>query len=350
VHPIFGASWTAAPNAFPAQYYPNSPDLSSAQSLDLKGGQEAEVDLTVHAVPAATISGVIAGALQNGVFITYSGGDEQETSATAIRFDTQTGKFAIRMVPFGSWTFHFRVNDAQGNSYYAEQDINVNRPVIAGLQILLQSIPPIAVIVNHSAAITSASAIDSSTPVNEGPGVQVQLLPSNANGESYSTSPQPGEPQGAIFLRGVRPGKYKVVAQAFGPECIESVSTGGVDLIRNDLLISPTSQPQPISVSLRNDCATLTGVVHSESKTVGALALLVPNSSNAEPQVAPVESDQRFTFSNLTPGDYHVWAFSSIVGLEYANPDKLREYRSERIDLAPGQKSSINVDLVLRGN
>ncbi len=350
VHPLFAASLRGSANVYPPEYYPNSPDISSAQLLELKGGQEAEADFTVHLAPAATISGVVSGMLQNGVSVTYGNDDGQDTGVGYMQLDPATGKFVLRTMPFGSWTLHFTSNDAQGNMYYAEQDIKVNQPEIAGLQIALQPLPAIPVVVSRASAIASASPDSSSPPADQGPMVQVQLFPSNPNGERYSASPQPGDPQRSLFFQGVRPGKYKVVAQAFGPDCIESVSQAGVDLSRNDLLISSGSQPQPITVSLRNDCAALTGAIHSESPISGALVLLLSDSPNAEPQLAPVQSNQNFTFPNLTPGTYRVWAFSSVAGLEYANPDALREYPSQQVELAPGQKSSVNIDLAIRGN
>lgn len=350
VHPLFSQSWIRSVDAYPPQYYPNSPDLASAQALELKAGQEAEADFTVHAAPTATISGIVSGAPQNGVSISYGNGDGQDSDAGYMQLDPATGKFVLRTVPFGSWTLHFTSNDVQGNTSYAEQQIDVNRPEITGIQVALQPLPSIPVVINRGASSGSVGPGSSGPQANQGRGVQLQLVSSNPNGERYSASPQPNEPQGSISFQGVRPGKYKVVAQAFGPDCIESVSQGGVDLSRNDLLISPGSQPQPITVSLRNDCATLTGSVRSESPTAGGLVLLIPEASNADPQLAPVESNRNFTFSDLTPGTYRVWGFSNVAGLEYANPDALREYPNQQVELAPGQKSSVNLDLVMRGS
>ena len=46
-HPVFSAFGTMPRNAYPPQYYPNSPELTSAQPLELKPGQEAEADFTL---------------------------------------------------------------------------------------------------------------------------------------------------------------------------------------------------------------------------------------------------------------------------------------------------------------
>jgi hypothetical protein len=332
------------------QYYPNGSDLSSAQALELKPGQDAEADFTLHAAATSTLSGVVAGAPQNGVSISYDGADGQQTGANYLQLDPQTGKFALRMAPYGTWTLHFTSNDTQGNAYYADQSIEINAPAISGLHVLLQAAPVIPVIVNHAVAIASTSSqSDSPQPANQGPGVQVQLLPANnANNERFYAAPQPGDAQGALFFRGVRPGNYKVVAQAFGQECIESVSMGSVDLMRNDLLISPGSQPPAITISLGNDCATLTGTIRSETKNTSAFVLLVSDSAPTEPKLIPVQSNQTFIFPGLSPGGYRIWAFSNIAGLEYANPDALRDYPSQQVTLDANQKATVNLDLVAR--
>ncbi len=349
IHPGFSSSSMAPATAYPPEYYPNSADLASAQALELRPGEQAQADLTVHAAPAATIRGILSGAPQNGVFVTYEGADGQQIGESYVQFDPQTGKFAFKMVPYGAWTFHFLSRNGEEGMRSAEEAIDVNRPEISGLQVVLQPVSPIPVIVNRAPApaITSASTV--AVP-NQGPGVQVQLFSRASNGERYFAGQRQGDNSGAIFVQGVRPGKYKVVAQAFGPECIESVSSGSVDLARNDLLVSSGSQPQPITVSLRNDCATLTGTVRSEAQNVQAFVVLLADSAATDPQLFPLQSNQQFTFSNLSPGTYRVWAFSNVAGLEYANPEALREYAGQQIELAPGQTASANLELVIRGN
>jgi hypothetical protein len=350
--PVFSTFGAVPRNAYAPQYYPNSPDLASAQSVELKPGEQAEADFTLHPAPTSNISGIAAGA-QNGLSISFEGSDHEQTPANYLQFDPATGKFVLGMVPSGSWTLRFSSNDAQGNTYYAEQNIDVNGTDVAGLHVLLQPAPAIPVIVNHTAAIASTSSTgEGSPPANQGPGVQVQLLPAdNASNERFYAGPGPGgDPQGPLSIQGVHPGNYKVVAQAFGPECVESVSAGNVDVMHNDLLISPGSQPPPITVSLRNNCATLSGTVHAELQNAPAFVILVPDSAPTQPQLFPVQSNRNFAFATFSPGTYHVWALSNITGLEYANPEALRDYPSQQITLGPNQKVNLNLDLVVRGS
>lgn len=349
--PLFSGFGAFPQSAYPPQYYPNSPDLASAQSLELKPGQEAEADFTdftLHPIPTSTISGMATGVSQSGLSISYQGADGQESSGNYFRFDPRTGKFALGMMTSGSWTLHFTSTDSKGNTYYAEQGIEVTGSDISGLQIALQPMPAIPVIVNR-AVPASASQNSSSSPTDQDAGVQVQLLPTNnAINERFYAAPRPGSPQGPLSIQGVHPGNYKVVAQAFGPECVESVSAGNIDLWHNDLLISPGSQPPPITVALRNDCATITGTVRSENQNAPAMILVVLDSAPAEPKLFPTQANQTFTAASLSPGTYRVWAFSNIEGLEYANPDALRDYPSQQLSLGANQKASVNLALIVR--
>jgi hypothetical protein len=131
---------------------------------------------------------------------------------------------------------------------------------------------------------------------------------------------------------------------------VESVSAGNIDVAHNDFLISPGSAPPAITISLRNDCATVSGTVRSEHQNAQAFVLLVPDSAPAEPQIIPVQLNQNFTFPSFSPGTYHIWAFSNVAGLEYANPEALRDYPSQQVTLAANQKLSLSLDLVTRGS
>jgi Carboxypeptidase regulatory-like domain len=361
-HPVFSAFGVLPRSAYPPQYYPNSPDLASAQSLELKPGQEAEADFTLHPTATSIISGIVAGALQSGLSISYQGADGQDGSGNYFRFDPRTGRFALGMVPSGSWTLRFTSNDGKGNMYYAEQAVEVNGSDISGLQVSLQPSSAIPVIVNRAPVTASAPQNASSPPADQaraiaplpldkGPGVQVQLLPTNdASNERFYAAPRTGDSQGALFLEGVHPGNYKVVVQTFGPQCVESVSAGNIDLMHNDLLISPGSQPPPITVSLQNDCATVTGTVRSENQNAPAFVLLVPDSAPAEPKLVPFQVNQNFAFESLSPGTYRLWAFSNVAELEYANPDALRDYPGQQVNLGPNQKATVNLELIVRGS
>jgi hypothetical protein len=146
--------------------------------------------------------------------------------------------------------------------------------------------------------------------------------------------------------------------QTFGAECLESAWSGGVDLLRDTLTVGSDAAAPPITINLRADCPTLTATVRAsgENQQQTAILLIVPSSGIAEPRTmgVPIQRQQAaapaMNSFNMTlpPGSYHVYAFPNVDGLEYANPEVLRGYPSQSVDLAAGQKAAVSLDLAER--
>ena len=183
------------------------------------------------------------------------------------------------------------------------------------------------------------------------PQVQVQLIPKGKRGNRgrLMAASQTAESQGAFMIRGVEPGEYQVLVQPFGATCVESLFSGSVDLTQNDLIVAAGPQPAPINVAVRKDCASISGTVRSENQTASGLIVLIPHSLSTEPKVLPIGTDGSFIFNGLSPGEYQIYAFSNIDGLEYANPEALRDFAGQKIELTPNQKSNVTLDLIARG-
>jgi hypothetical protein len=150
--------------------------------------------------------------------------------------------------------------------------------------------------------------------------------------------------EGGAVIKNVQPGTYRVAVQTWGPNCLDSVTSGSLDLTRNELVVSAGSPPQPITVALRTDCAQLDASVNQKAQ---ANILVIADSHCIEPLSATVSSD-KMTFANLSPGDYMVYAFTDVNGLEYTNPEVMRNFSGQHVTLAAGQKSSLTLDVIDR--
>ena len=321
---------------FPQMYFPDSLDASSAQALDLKPGEEAEADFTLSAVRAYKVSGVIAGSQQNVMAICEDSAGEP--IQTGVHIDQKTGRFVLSNIPAGSYTIAFRRQEQQGNAYYAEQRVTITTSDVDGVNLLLQ--PLLSIPVNFPGA-----------PERTNPQVNVQLISKQKHqgqGAMYGAQRQ-GGPEGPLVIPSVAPGTYEVSAQTFGDSCIQSITSGNIDLSRDDLTVSAGSQPAPIDVAVGNDCATLSGTVHADGQPAGGVVILVRDESSAEPKVAFVPPSGVFSFAGLTPGDYQIFAFSDLAGLEYGNPDAMKGFTGQEINLGSNQKAQIDVKLNLRG-
>jgi hypothetical protein len=313
-------------------FYPNAPDKASAQAIAIKPGQEFQADFTLSSVRSLSVRGTVTG-MQNGAYLTCEDSDGAQGCSRSY-VNPRTGKFVADLMPPGSWTLRFTANDTHGGMYFAEQSVNLSTSDINGLQVQLQPLASIPVqVLNERDPKTN---------------VQLQLISDKPSQGNWSSQPT-GAQSGSQILQGVAPGPYRVSAQLSGPGCIESITSGGIDLMRDELRISAGQQPAPIEVTLVDNCATVSGSVRA-GEHVNGYVILLSDSIILTPPVSPILPDGKFQFSNLRPGSYRLYAFSDLTNLEYANPEALRNFPSQQIELVAGQQAEIYIDLISRGN
>ena len=340
---------------YPPRCFPNSPDLSSAQSIELVAGGEARADFKLQAIPGFSVAGVVQGGNGSYVGAWIDTPGSQTAAFGGMEMNPSTGKFVIRAVPNGTWNFHFRGNDNQGKAFEAYQQITVGGADVSGLQVVLQPEVEIPVEIRYTGSDSSqVSGQNTQQPAANIASAQVQLVPASEGeaGQYYSSQmPNPNNEPGAsqaIAIRGVPQGTYKVYAQSLGGGCIDGVSSGNADLSREQLIVAGGAAPAPITVTMRRDCATLDVTTHSDAGGAPGVVVLASDSPALQPQIVPVQANGSASFQNLAPGSYRIYALSDLEGLEYANPQAMRGIDSETVTLAANQKSSVNLQLVRR--
>ncbi|MBV8708791.1 MAG: carboxypeptidase regulatory-like domain-containing protein, partial [Acidobacteriaceae bacterium] len=327
--PSQGSPYT---DVYPAQFFPNAPDRSSAQPVTVGPGQTAEADFRLSPVPSYSITGTVSGP-QN---VTVMCEDEEGNSLSFGRVNHRTNQFRLIHIPPGTCTVTAHFQGPNGEAYYAEQPVTVNSSNITGVQLALQPLPDIPVHFSNSPG---------------GMPVQLQLISRQKRRRQGQLHPMtegsPPDHQTLVF-KGVLPGSYQVQANSFSRTCIGSISSGGTDLLREDLtVVNGSAQGAPIEVSLRDDCATLT-LAADASPGVNVNFLLVPNSVSMQPRVMSVGSGS-LSIPGLTPGEYTVYALSDISDLEYANPEAMRKFSGQKVTLGPGETAKMQLNLITNG-
>lgn len=351
LHAALPPGWNAPTQVYGMRYYPNSPELSSAERLSLEPGREDRADFTLRPEPAFSISGTVLGIPTNtGFGLSIETPDGQQIAPPEFRVDPNKGTINVGGLPAGSYTLELTAIDQGGNSHSARETFDLNGSDVRNLQLVLQPPAVIPVVVNH-APLLAPAASSAGQAINNTGFIQLQLIDSKTNRSYNGNSTANGNPQAGdssqFEIQNVQPGSYKVLAQTSGPECIDSVSSGPTDLSRDPFTIAPGSPPQPITVNLRKDCATATVTIHSDTQANQAILVLLPQSFPAEPQIFSIMG-RSFSFSGLRPGEYRLYAFSSLNGLEYANPDALRDFPCQTVELDANQNANITLDLIVR--
>ena len=153
------------------------------------------------------------------------------------------------------------------------------------------------------------------------------------------------------------PGKYWLETYVERANlCAGSFISGGANLAREPLFLSPFSEAPPMELTLRDDCAKLTLTLPPAltaflpGEELSYTVFVIPDFDSTEavrPATLRPSSGDSLTLENLTPGEYHVYTFDEPVDLEYRNPDALAALRhpGQAVTLSPGGTSNLVLEV-----
>ena len=338
----------------PAQYYPGVREISSATPLRLAPGQHATVDFGVKRVPAYRISGMIAGGTDNGgLYLSDLDGDHVDVG---VRYDHRTGRFQAFPVPAGSYRLRFNGRSPEGEQLFADVPIQVNG-----------NVPELHVGVSRTLSIPVDYQTDFTKPdsAQGQPGFgfvasssgrrnfvmpsfgQVRLISRVPPYQQFSADRESQD--GPAVIRGLEPGTYDVEFDSNGASYVASITSGGLNLLSQPLVVAEGSDPQPIEILLRDDGASLNGNVRNSTAGQMEMVLLVPEANTqGVPRQVWVDPSGKFQAQGLAPGSYDVLAFDRLEGIEYRNREALNAYLSHaaHVTLSSEEQARVTVDLI----
>ncbi|MBV9265893.1 MAG: hypothetical protein JO061_06980, partial [Acidobacteriaceae bacterium] len=301
-------------------------------------GQTARADFTAKLVPAFRIQGTVSPVGQGtGIGLETPDGDN---AGFFIRANPRTGRWTIPAVPNGMWIVTASTNGPNGG-YYSEQSVSVNGSDIANVSLQLQ---PGVSIPLHVINAAESGPTPMLTLVQDPPAVTAKLgrdeyypnrLHDGAPDANAGNNPEQG------FMN-VRPGHYRLVARGFPSACIGSITSGGTDLEREGLTVSPGAAVAPIEITLGTNCGTIAINVNGSG---AASVLIIPERPLLQPIMIQA-GGRAIQISNLPPGNYRVYAFDDASGLEYANPEVMRSFSSKEVSLDANQSAQVTLDIV----
>jgi hypothetical protein len=358
-----------AVRGYPAAFYPGVPDIASAAAIEITPGKHAEIHLSLSSQPFYRISGTVSGFLQN------QGIDVQVINAAGqpagifVRFDPARGVFRSQWVPAGTYTLAAHMQDpSTQQEYSASQDVHLASDLAGGVHLAL--VPSTSISVNfrfepsrNDSPITQTHTFFSGgsnrTQQRQAP-AQVLLSPRNQPASQQQRSSEPaGDEENAAVVRNVPSGVYSVEVQPFGPYYAQSVRSGAVNLLEQNLTVSAGASLPPIEVVLRDDFANLECKVASNGRDDFATILFIPEGASQQvraiglalsPTADPNRPAAAFS-TQLAPSNYKVLAVDSPE-FEYTNPEVLQKYLSKarEVYLSPNQKAEVKLELVHIGD
>ena len=337
--------FSAGRGGYPSSYFPGVRQLNAATPIPVAPGQKVQADFSLRRISAFQVSGQVT--LYPGGRVTMLQLMESSDRSSTLPVDLSfgNGAFIARVVPAGSYSLTAMGVDEAGHPLFGEKAITVASN-LTGVVVSMAATVSIPVVVETE--FSSSSLAENQTPI------MVQLSAIDDSGQMYvSDRPQQGRDQGdsGLVISSVQPGRYYAAVQPQGNWYVESMASGSTDLFRETLTVGSGTQVAPIRVVLRDDGASLAGVVRFEGEPVSASVLVIMQDEPLRvPQVLMADRQGAFQIENLPPGDYVLLAFDNTAELEYANRDVLRDYFSQgtRVTIGAQDAKRVNLDVIHR--
>jgi hypothetical protein len=346
-------------------FYPGVPEMEAATPITVLSGQQAQADFLLKPEPVFKVSGVVSGflpATPNAPQVATRSG---EPLPAPVNFDPQTGKFDVEL-PAGSYVLMIRTPDGEGNLLSGDLPLNVNSD-IENVTLTLGS--PMVMPIRVETRATSGSPIAPSGGVinfsfagsdqTRGgprrmrvPVVQVRLISTENRLEDAEFQADYNATDGSLAIRNFVPGRYNVDLQPNPPWYVQSATSGIVDVLREELVLTPGRRPDPLEIVLRDDGAMVSGTIKADGQSVMGSVLLIPEQQSAtQIRVMAAAPGGDFLFDRVPPGEYKLIALDTVSDVEFRNAEALGPYLSKatRITVDPSQQNNVSVERVTVG-
>jgi hypothetical protein len=322
------------------QFYPGVFDASAATPFDIHPGAQVHVTHTFQRQRLFQVSGVVRGVpfgtTLNVMLLNKSGATVQRN----LRIDRQTGEFQLTDIPPGAYLLTAMSLRALGEAQLTKEPLQAMLPLTvesdtSGIQLTLGGGIALGVHLRDELVTTATSP----------PQAFLHLFPHDFAqfGPSLAVPPPPGVPQTPTRFDNLAPGTYSVQANT-SQGYVAAMRCGNIDLLRDDLVITPGAAPPPIEVTLRDDTAQLTVTLKQKDRSGG---VVIYSQEYPGRSMLVLLSDRGSIGVNLPPETYQLVALSDPTDLEYRNSTVIQKYlaHATTVTLQPRSEVSVSLDV-----
>ena len=356
-------------NGYAVTFYPDARDFAGAARIHLRGGETEQANLTLKLEAFQPVRATLAPARGTEKSQTEYAVSVLDTQGHSLPYPAQyesDSKTVQAELPDGSFTLQvtavqrqpMRVAAVRGPSpvgmmLQGNLDVTVAGHPVAGLHMALgeRVASPVAVNVSRNSASPGSAAA-------RGGGVTISVTQAgDMRVDGMWTQLAQGNVPGELETNVLPPGSYWVHTSISQPGlCEESFTAGGASLAREPLVVAAGGATAPMSLVLRDDCASLKLSLPVDLMTPAggeepAFTVYVVPDFDSTVDIPSLtlraSSGGTLTIPNIAPGSYHVHTFAAPVELEYRNPEALAQLPNagQAITLDPLSTGTLTVEV-----
>jgi hypothetical protein len=329
----------------PIDFYPGVLEAAQAASIRVVPGSSQQIDWRIAHQPLYQVSGRVQtkGETRNllvGLLSSYS--DQNFTLALA----GPDGSFVFPGVAAGEYAVAAIeiANEAAAKPQMAMKMITVKTNV---QDLVLQVFPGTRIPVRFREEYTHKSSPE---PSAESAPASVEFLrvdlpfevAAKLSGEQSEWNAQKKELQ--VLLE---PGAFRIEIQTSPKSYVASAKNGHTDLLKEDLVVAPGREAEPIELVLRDDPATLSGTVRYDGKAAPGRVVLLPENAPRQAAIISADAGGTFSFQELAPGRYFLLALGNGTEIDLQDEGTLRRIQSqgEAVELQSDGRASVELEL-----
>jgi hypothetical protein len=319
-------------------YFPGATEVSQAQVVPVKAGEEAQADITMRRVKTVDIAGRVIG--PNGpatnALVRLEPTDSSESDFNRQDTTDEKGSFHFRNVPSGTYYVLAYLRE-QGPVYEtrARQKVEVSSDNIDALTVTLS--PGITIQGKLKADGSASLPLD-----------RITLLLISVDEDDLPGGRSEVKKDGSFEFRSVHDGNYSIHVGGLDQSAyIKSARHGPDDLLEKGLQVEGSS-PGQIEITVSSDGAKLEGSISDdEGPVTGARVRLVPDPLTPynHLRIQRTTTDQlgHFSLIDIAPGKYSLTAKPMV-----SSENSVYKSGTQSITLSESDHKTIDVKLEKR--
>jgi protocatechuate 3,4-dioxygenase beta subunit len=351
-HDAAAAPDKPVPAAYQTAYYPGTRDRSQAASIQLHAGEDFQANFSLTPSPSLLIRGSVVNLPpgSSAVIMLQSKDFSVVLNGADVHKD---GSFEIRDVSPGAYTILATVDNAQA-PMMARQAIQITTANAEGLQLSPQAGGSIHGRLRIEAGGTAGSATPDLSQMflllrtSDG---DDDVLGTFTMGAGFSTVAHVNG-DGSFEWKNVPAGHYFVQisdASTMPDWFLKSVAAGGRDVTDSGFNISGGTTQLDLVASANGAVAAGVAANQKEQPVADAVIVAVPEARfRSHPdryRKAVTDQSGRFSLRGLPPGEYSLFAWESVEGEAYLDPEFLKSYEGQgkALHVSEGDRASMQL-------
>jgi protocatechuate 3,4-dioxygenase beta subunit len=314
--------------AYPAMFYPGTPEASQAAPLVFRRGDEQRVDFNFQPQHSFKIKGKVVGLTPGSrPFLMLAPGDSDAASGfmmmgprnSAITNPDDTFEFP-KVLP-GNYTIVARGNE-DNRQLVGRQSVDIREGDIDNLIIA----------VSPGAELPGKLTVEGDITRTRGFRISLQAddsIPMGGVGFAGAVVKE----DFSFNITDILDGRYRLNVFGIPPEAyLKSARLGTEDVLEKGLLVSGTRKLPALDVVLSSRGAKLTGTVNDkdDKPQAAATVVLIPDDQpkGIPPLFKTSSTDQngKFSLQGIRPGHYKLYAFEQIETGAFQDPEYMKKF------------------------